>query len=138
MGHNCDTNLLLKAVTVSSSSSWFYQIVSDHQRMRGLFSKLLDLSHLNPATVSQVWAAFRCFNRFVIIGRLDDEITSHYLFGFSVRAVNHARHTIAHRDVAPPFVFEFLAAAEFTFGFDLAPPGGVLANDLLHLLRRDV
>jgi len=40
--------------------------------------------------------------------------------------------------VAAAFVFEFLAAGIFAFGLDLASPGYLFTNDLLHLYGGDV
>src|SRR5262249_32053023 len=79
----------------------------------GLDRDRLDLPDFDPPVVFQVRAAFRRFDGFVVVGRVDDEITAHYLFGFGVWAVHRARLAVTHRDVAAPFVFELIASDIF-------------------------
>src|SRR5262249_12478874 len=98
----------------------------------------INLSDFDPPIVFEMRAAFRYFDGFVVIARVDYEITAHNFFGFGVWAVNHARLAVAHRDVASAFFFELVASDEFAFGFNLAPPGDVFADDLLRFLGREV
>src|SRR4030095_7279946 len=98
----------------------------------------LALPGFDPPVVFQVRAAFRRFYGFVVIGRVDDEITAHYLFGFRVWAVDNARLAVAHRDVAAALLSELVASNIFAFGLDFAPPCDVFADNLLRLFGRKV
>src|SRR5262245_60328061 len=76
----------------------------------------IDFSDFDPPVVFEVRAAFRYFDRFVVVCRVEDEITAHHLFGLGVRAVNHARLPVAHRDMAPALLLTLVASAVLAFG----------------------
>jgi hypothetical protein len=46
----------------------------------------INLFDFNPPVVFQMRTAFRGFDSIVVIGRVDDEITSHHLFGLGIKA----------------------------------------------------
>src|SRR5690349_673862 len=98
----------------------------------------MSLSDFDPAAVFQVRAAFRYLDRFIIVGRVDDKISTHDLFRLGVWAIDHARLAISHRDVTAAFILELVAAYEFSFGVDLTSPCDIFTDDFLHLFGGDV